>query len=740
MLTVKARFAILVAAGALLFAATAGIALAAPSDLDPTFDGDGIVTATLPPSNGLAPHIAFTSDGKLVAATNCLVGSNWDFCVARFNTNGSLDTSFAGVGSVITDISGNFDAANAVAVQADGKIVAGGACGPNVYSYFCIARYNVDGSLDTSFSGDGMVITDVAQSSGQGNGGTGGSQGQSLLLQPDGKLVLVGFCGSYDQNFQLLRDACAARYNPDGTLDSTFSGDGLTVLDLGTVGDFINSAALQPDGAIVMGGYCGADVFSARFCVARMTSSGGLDGSFPVALTVMGSAYSAANDVAVTSTGGVVASGSCLVAPAGVQAFCVARYTASGALDTTFNGTGREAVVVGVGGGYARAMTLSASDSILVAGHCIVNTAPSTQDFCLARFNPDGTLDASFGNGGTTSTHITGSDYVGDVQVAASGKFVVAGFCASVALCLARYIGDPIDTQPPAITLTVDPVDSQAGSGWYNAATSGTDGVLIHVSATDATAVLSVACTDNGTQVYSTKNATGTFVLGDGMHSISCAGDDGVNPPGAGTGSTTMPFLINVDKTGPTVTCVVNAVVLHSTPASVKVGNVTDGTSGPASPDALFDSPPTSVIGLRPAAVTVSDVAGNTTNASCTYRGVYVFTGFGAPISSSTLSYVNAVAGKVIPFRFTLADANGVPQAGLASVAAAEIAGTCSGTSGTLAATDYLKGGKTGLVVLGTGSYEYDWKAARKDGGLCRLVNLTLADGMTYGATILFAP
>jgi uncharacterized delta-60 repeat protein len=733
----RRRLAAMLAMASLLIVITPGSVLAAPSDLDPTFSGDGIASATVGGNSGVPLHFAFQGDGKIVAGTNCVGATAFDFCLARLNTDGSLDTSFSGDGTVLTDISGDFDEIWSVGVQSDGKILAGGTCGPNFYSYFCLARYDTSGNLDTTFSGDGMLMTDVAQSSGTGNGSTGGSKARSLLIQPDGKILLVGTCGYMNQSYTVLRDACAARYNADGTLDATFGSGGRALHDLGTNNDSVNAAALESDGAIILGGSCG-NTSSGSFCIARFSGGGTYDSSMGTITTAMGLTSSVINDVAITSSGAIAAVGSCVNPGTSESAFCIARYTAGGALDTTFNGTGKQLIKIG-SGGNAQALALQASGKLIVAGGCLVNTNPANQDFCLARYTVDGTLDPTFGTGGIATTDITSSDYVGDIEVAGNGKIVVGGWCPTD-WCFARYIGDPFDVDPPAITLSIDAVDSQAASGWYNAATSGSDGVLIHMSATDATAVLSVTCSDNGTQVFSTKNATGTFVLGDGMHSISCVGDDGVNPPGAGTGSTPMPFLVNVDKTAPTATCVVNPVVLHSAPASVVVANVTDATSGPSSSTWSAPNPDTSTIGLHSVVISPTDNAGNIGSATCSYRVAYVFTGYAAPISSSSFSYVTAVTGKVIPFRFTLTDANGQLQSGLASVVAAEVAGTCSGTNRTLAATEYLKSGKTGLVALGTGSYEYDWKAAKKDGGLCRLVNLTLADGTTHGATILFGP
>ncbi len=107
------------------------------------------------------------------------------------------------------------------------------------------------------------------------------------------------------------------------------------------------------------------------------------------------------------------------------------------------------------------------------------------------------------------------------------------------------------DVTPPDITLSVDAADSVAPSGWYNIASSGTDGVLVHVAASDQTAVTNITCTDGLTEVLNTSSASGSFTLSDGDHSISCTASDGINPSGAGPNSTPMPVELKVDETAP---------------------------------------------------------------------------------------------------------------------------------------------------------------------------------------------
>ncbi len=172
------------------------------------------------------------------------------FSVAFATAPGDLDVTFSVDGKQTTDFGGS-DLASAVAVQADGKLVVAGSSDGN----FALARYAVDGALDPSFSGDGLVTTDL--------GGT--DDGQGVVIQTDGKIVVAG--GS-EENFAL------ARYTTGGGLDPSFSGDGVQTTDFG-LEDRATAVALQADGRIVVGGIAGDD-----FALARYTTGGTLDPSF----------------------------------------------------------------------------------------------------------------------------------------------------------------------------------------------------------------------------------------------------------------------------------------------------------------------------------------------------------------------------------------------------------------------------------------------------------------------------
>ena len=222
---------------------------AAPGSLDTTFGTGGKVTTSFSGSADMNALVV-QPDGKLVAA-------GWDasqsaFGLARYNTNGSLDSTFGTGGTVSTPIGVDTYGASALVLQSDGKLVAAGnAWKDTVDADFAAIRYNANGSLDTSFGTGGKVTTSF---------GSQEDDAYALVVQPDGKLVAAGVV------FNGVRwDFALARYNTDGSLDTTFGTGGKVITAVGTGDDVAFALALQPDGNLVAGGYAanaGTDAFA----------------------------------------------------------------------------------------------------------------------------------------------------------------------------------------------------------------------------------------------------------------------------------------------------------------------------------------------------------------------------------------------------------------------------------------------------------------------------------------------
>jgi uncharacterized delta-60 repeat protein len=207
-------------------------------NLDISFDSDGKVTTAISSGvgNDYVYSVVIQSDGKIVVAGQ----ANFDFALARYNTDGALDTSFDSDGKVITAIGSSIDAAYSVAIQSDGKIVAAGASVDNNED-FALVRYNANGSLDTDFGTGGKVTTDI---------GSDDDLANSVAIQTDGKIVAAGYSyGSSNIDFALVR------YNADGSLDTNFGTGGKVTTPIGGSSDIGTSAAIQSDGNIVVAGH-----------------------------------------------------------------------------------------------------------------------------------------------------------------------------------------------------------------------------------------------------------------------------------------------------------------------------------------------------------------------------------------------------------------------------------------------------------------------------------------------------
>ena len=284
---------------AVLLAAPCGLAHAAPGDLDPSFDGDGMRTFGAL-AGDVAQAVLVQPDGKLVLAGS----GDTDFAVARLNPDGSSDTSFDG-GMSGADF-GGIDFAEAAALQPDGKIVLAGHTDANFD--IAVARFNPDGSLDASFDPGG---TDGPGKKIFGYGSF--DIANAVLVQPDGKIVVAG-------NANGSQMMTVTRLNPNGSLDTTFDGDGTATIDFGSLADLANDAVLQSDGKFVVAGYTQADEDVA---VARLGSNGSLDTTFGAAgkATIDFGVATFGNAVALQSNGRIVVVGH----RTGADDFAVAR-------------------------------------------------------------------------------------------------------------------------------------------------------------------------------------------------------------------------------------------------------------------------------------------------------------------------------------------------------------------------------------------------------------------------------
>ena len=417
-LTLKpSRVAVVAAIASLAFSAAA---MAAAGDLDPTFSVDGKQRTDFGYTGpSAAEAVVRQADGKIVAVGR----ADDNFLVARYNLDGSLDSSFSGDGRTQTNFTG-LDWAADVALQGNKIVVVGFSRDTtNGFDYYALARYNPDGSLDTNFSGDGKRTTAIGSF----------SDAFGVALQGDGKIVAVGTTnihGSHTTSFAV------ARYRLNGSLDPSFSSDGKQTTEL-FFGEFASASgvAIQADGKIVAVGE--ASDFE-TFALARFNPDGSLDTSFSgdgLQTTDFGVGVGGATGVALQGDGKIVAVGYSFD-PA---TFALARYNLDGSLDPSFSDDGLQTTDFLFGGGAeAFDVAIQANGRIVAVG--VAGGGATGQDFALARYNTNGSLDASFSGDGRKRTSFGAFDVANGVALQGDGRIVAVG-AGNGEFALARFLG-----------------------------------------------------------------------------------------------------------------------------------------------------------------------------------------------------------------------------------------------------------------------------------------------------------
>lgn len=408
---------------------------AAAGDLDTTYGLTGKVMTDFAGRGGVAYATTIQSDRKIVVGGTAFTGDNFfdaDFALVRYNLDGSLDTSFGVGGKVLTDFAANQDEIHDLAIQADGKIVAVGRVRDNTGIHFGLARYNPNGTLDSTFGTGGKVVASVASIHSDAN---------AVLIQPDHRIVVAGRGNAASSptnvNFTL------ARFNPNGTLDTTFGSSGIVVTDMGGPFDLVNDLTQQPDGKIIAAGYKGSDTDRDNYALARYNSDGTLDDMF-------GSGGKVETDflhfddrgrsVALQADGKIVVAGGVRPEAGGERHFFgIARYKTDGTLDGDFNSTGK------VTTDFAAYSPVFAENFAVVVqpDQKIISVGWMNHGFTLARYNPGGALDNTFGIQGTRLIATPGPLFAAVLQP--DGKLFVAGGNGSGGFSTARFLTSTTD-------------------------------------------------------------------------------------------------------------------------------------------------------------------------------------------------------------------------------------------------------------------------------------------------------
>jgi uncharacterized delta-60 repeat protein len=348
---------------------------------DNSFDGDGSTLLNIS-GNDYVFRLARQPDGKIIAAGYYDNGTAQDIFLLRYNSNGTPDNSFDGDGIVIKDVANGFNFAFALALQPDGKIIAGGIDVNGPAGNATLYRFNSDGTPDNSFSGDGMASL---------TGLPNRTYINDIELQTDGK-ILASCINEYQTGPTFLR-GLVARFNSDGTIDNSFSSDGWTAI--GPFDDpFVDvrpyAITTQQDGKILVAGNSN-NGGSNSLLLARLDDDGSFDNSFSGGdgtdgyLLLSNGIGLLLFDVLQQSDGKILAAGS-----NGIGNFYLHKFNANGSNDISFNGTGwREYDCSLSGQETAQGMALYNNGRILLTGIAQA-TSVSPYDLALIRINNSG--------------------------------------------------------------------------------------------------------------------------------------------------------------------------------------------------------------------------------------------------------------------------------------------------------------------------------------------------------------
>lgn len=443
-----------------------------PGDLDGTFGFQGRTLLNDPSPidfpDAITPRVKATAvlpNGQILLAGSIgTVADNGqgDFWLERLNADDTVDTSFGTNGSVETSIGINAFATSMLVLPSAQILLGGGtdnsATAPTAGS-FALARYNANGSLDTSFGTGGIVITDFA----------GNEEVDALALTPDGKIVAAGEYFLYPNvGFDL------ARYNANGALDTSFNGTGMLSYSLGQTGSdsLLPGLAVQSDDKIVVGAHQNSE-----FALYRFNANGSADSMFGVngvALTTgatsTGAVTGAVTKLAIERNGEILAAGQTL-SGLGLQPYALARFNTNGSLDSTFGTNGIVKVDATTEDFFPlvfplAGLLLQTDGGIILVGQQqttmeqgIPNALPQP---LIRKFLPDGTTDPSFQTDQDSAYLPPPPDFGAVAEAAAftpSGNFIVVSdvYGASHYLGVARYLNNapPVSTTPVQLTGTV---------------------------------------------------------------------------------------------------------------------------------------------------------------------------------------------------------------------------------------------------------------------------------------------
>lgn len=353
--------------------------------IDTTFGTDGAVTTAVHSNYNVAETTTVQLDGKILVAGNAGTPSTYHMAVARYNEDGTLDSSFGNEGTLRFNIGSLKSFVMDVVQQPDGKILLGGRTWNDVSGDFALVRLNEDGSFDSTFGDNGVSRLSTPES----------EASEAIALLDDGKILMVGY---RDDNFAI------AKFNADGSLDTTFGDEGWKVVPFDGVTSYASDVAIQDDGKIVVSGFALNGVNRFQVAVARLNTDGVIDNSFGIDGRVIfnvGEWNDFSEAVAIQSDGKILVGGHKWIANSQQKHdLFVARLNTDGSFDTSYGTNGVATARLVDGANYSNGMVLQADDKPILAGYTIQQT---TYNMAMVRFTTDGLLDTTFNDNGMVS-------------------------------------------------------------------------------------------------------------------------------------------------------------------------------------------------------------------------------------------------------------------------------------------------------------------------------------------------
>lgn len=397
-------------------------------ELDPDFGDGGIVTRSLGPYNDEAYAMIIQDDGKILTAGFSSSGSDYDFALARFYSDGTIDYSFGTDGYTILNLGDIYELIVGVGLQSDGKIIVGGDTHNDANYDFIIVRFNTNGLIDSTFGVDGMQSVDF-----------GGEDGmRAISVQNDDKIIAVGS----DLNSTL--DFAITRFTADGFPDNTFDDDGKLLTDIQGGNDIAFDVEVQADGKIVVVGQSQNEIdYYDDFTIVRYKTDGTMDSTFNssgIVIKAISDDYDYATCVRLQTDQKILIAGTSYSGP-GDYDFAVLRIKPDGTIDDSFNEVGFKVDGKSGNNDYLNAMTIQQDGKILLGGGVDIG---SDFDMELLRFNTDGTEDFTFGASSSVITSINPyEDHINELQMTSDGKILAAGYTfdgEATQFALVRYL------------------------------------------------------------------------------------------------------------------------------------------------------------------------------------------------------------------------------------------------------------------------------------------------------------